>query len=142
MKPTTVVVSVPVTDLGRTLRFYREGLGVETSEPDDGIVLIELPNLSLFLVEGHEYASYTDRGGVKNGGVPVPGACIFSCAITSSDELDRTIEHAERAGGSVPGRAQTQDGSYIGYVKDPDGHLWELTCNAQTEVAERDSSGG
>ena len=135
MRPITVVVSVPVTDLTRTLRFYRDGLGLETPGIDEGIIPIELPNLSLFLIERQEYVLYAVRGGVEYGGQPVPGTCIFSCAIADKEEVDRTIERAREAGGSVPGPAEEQDGSYTGYVADPDGHLWELVWNAQTEAA-------
>ncbi len=135
MKPSTVVVSVPVTDLERTLRFYRDGLGLQTSGISEGIIPIELPNLSLFLIERREYAKYAGDGGVRDGGHPVPAACIFSCAIGSKDEVDRTVEQAERAGGSAPGPARDHDGSYIGYVSDPDGHMWELVWNAQTQAA-------
>lgn len=135
MKPTTVVVSVPVTDLELTLRFYREGLGLEPPGIDEWMIVIELPNLSLFLIDRQEYAKYASRGGVEDPGAPVPGACIFSCAMGSKEEVDQTVERAERAGGSTPGRARDQDGSYTGYVSDPDGHLWELVWNERTAVA-------
>ncbi|MCA9877664.1 MAG: VOC family protein [Thermomicrobiales bacterium] len=135
MKPATVIVSVPVTDLERTLRFYRDGLGLETPGVDGGIILIELPNLSLFLIEQQEYARYAGLAGVPDAGQPVPGACIFSCALASKAEVDHVMAQAARAGGSAPGPAQDQDGSYIGYVRDPDGHLWELVANARTEAA-------
>lgn len=135
MKPNTVVVSVPVTDLERTLRFYRDGLGLDVPGIDEWMIAIELPNLSLFLIDRQEYAKYAGRGGVEEGGAPAPGAFIFSCAIAGKEEVDRTLAQAERAGGSVPGPAREQDGSYIGYVSDPDGHLWELVWSAQTEAA-------
>lgn len=135
MKPKTMVVSVPVTNPERTLRFYRDGLGFETPGIDEGIILIELPNLSLFLMESQQYASYAGYGGVVDAGSPSAGACIFSCAIGSKEEVDQAIEQAVQAGGSAPGPAQDRDGSYIGYVSDPDGHLWELVWNARTQAA-------
>jgi predicted lactoylglutathione lyase len=135
VKPNTVVVSLPVTNLERTLRFYRDGLGIETPGIDEGIILIELPNLSLFLMESQEYAKYARYGGLTDAGNPTPGACIFSCAIGSKGEVDQAIEQAVQAGGSAPGPAQDRDGSYIGYVSDPDGHMWELVWNARTEAA-------
>lgn len=135
MKPTTVVVSVPVTDLERTLRFYRDGLGVEATGPDEGIITVELPNLSLFLIEQGEYARYVDRVDITDRGKPAPGAFIFSCAIGSEDEVRRTVEQAGRAGGTISDPAQDPDGSFIGFVSDPDGHVWELVTNAHTEKA-------
>jgi hypothetical protein len=141
MKPSTIVVSVPITDLERTLRFYRDGLGLETPGIDEGMILIELPNLSLFLMGSEEYARFAGYGGVTDAGRPKPGAFIFSCAIGSKDEVDQTIERAMQAGGSAPGTAQDREGSYIGYVSDPDGHLWELVWNARTEAAAESSAG-
>ncbi|GAB3764167.1 VOC family protein [Microlunatus parietis] len=135
MKPATVIVALPVTDLDRTLRFYREGLGVETSDIDGGMIVIELPNLSLFLMDVREYATYADRVGPAASATPAPGACMFSCAIGTRAEVDQTLAGAERAGGSIPGPAGESDGGYMGYVSDPDGHVWELVCNDQTAAA-------
>lgn len=135
MKPSTVIVSLPITDLDRSLRFYRDGLGLATSDIDESIIVFELPNLSLFLVEQQEYARYTDRAGVAPHRPPAAGACIMSCAIGSREEVDATLARAAAAGGSTPGPAGDHDGSYMGYFSDPDGHVWELVCNARTEVA-------
>jgi hypothetical protein len=46
VKPMTVVVSVPVGDLERTLRFYRDGLGLDTPGVDERMIVVELPNPS------------------------------------------------------------------------------------------------
>lgn len=134
MKPSTVVVSLPVEDPGKSLRFYRDGLQLSTSGIEDGIILFELPNLSLFLIERSEYARYTERAGISQD-APVPGALVISCAIGSKDELDDTLSRAAAAGGSVPRPAGIHDGSYTGYFNDPDGHLWELVFNSRTESA-------
>lgn len=136
MKPKTIIVSLPVTDLERTLRFYREGFGLDVPGIDEGIILIELPNLSLFLTEQDQYAQYAGYAGLAGASNPAPGACIFSCAIGSKEEVDQTIRQAVQAGSSASRPAQDRDGSYIGYVSDPDGHLWELVWNARTEAAE------
>ncbi|MFF2083827.1 VOC family protein [Nocardia sp. NPDC058176] len=132
MRPKTVVVSLPVEDPERSLRFYRDGLQLSTDGVEDGIVLFELPNLSLFLIERGEYARYAERAGFTSS-TPVPGALIVSCAIGSKDELDDVLSRVVAAGGSVPQPADTYDGSYMGYFTDPDGHLWELVFNARTE---------
>lgn len=136
-----MIVAVPVTDLDRTLRFYREGLGVETSDIDGGMIVIELPNLSLFLMSVEEYASYTDWVGPPAAANPAPGACIFSCAIGSRAEVDETLAGAVRAGGTIPGPAREQDGGYLGYLSDPDGHVWELVCNEHTAAAAGSAAG-
>jgi predicted lactoylglutathione lyase len=135
MKPVTVVVSLPVMDLARSLRFYQDGLGLQTSDIDESIIAFELPNLSLFLVERGEYEKYTDRAGVTSRVTPVSGACILSCAMGSRKELDDVLERAEAAGGSTSRTSDDSESSYTGYVLDPDGHVWELVFNARTEAA-------
>ena len=133
MEPATIVVSLPVGDLGRSLRFYRDGLSLPEPDVDETIIAFELPNLSLFLIEEREYAKYTSRAGLPSRIGPTAGACIISCAIGSKDEVDDTLARAAEAGGSVSGPADEYDGSYTGYFSDPDGHVWELVHNARTE---------
>ena len=109
MKPVSVVVSIPVTDLERTLRFYREGFGLDVPGISEGIILVELPNLSLFLIDSQQYARYAVNGGVPDAGNPAAGSCIFSCAIGSKEEVDKTISQAMRAGGATNSHAQERD---------------------------------
>lgn len=134
MKPKTTIVSLPVGDLDTTLRFYRDGLGLPTPEVDDHIVAFELPNLSLFLIERGEFVKYAGRAGVPRPD-PAAAGCILSCAIGSRAEIDDILSRAAAAGGSVAQAAADIDGSYMGYFRDPDGHIWELVYNAQTEAA-------
>lgn len=140
MQPATVVVSLPVADLDRSLRFYRDGLGIPPSGIDEGGIVIELPNLSLFLIEAGEYSQYVDRAGVGASSAATAGACIISCAIGSRTEVDETVERAAAAGGSAPRPAAEYDGSYMGYFGDPDGHLWELVSNDHTAAAAQRAS--
>ncbi len=130
-----MIVALPVADLERSHRFYREGLGVDAADIDGGMFVVELPNLSLFLMNQQDYAGYAERAGVVTGGAPVPGGCIFSAAMGSRGEVDQALAGAERTGGSIPGPAQELDGGYLGYLRDPDGHLWELVCNDHTMAA-------
>ncbi|MCT9081338.1 VOC family protein [Streptomyces fulvoviolaceus] len=135
MKPKTVVVSLPVADLDSSLRFYRDGLGLSTAAIDEHAILFELPNLSLFLIERGEYATYTNHVGVATPDAAVAGACVISCAIGSRTEVDDILARAATTGGAVPKAADTYDGTYMGYFTDPDGHLWELVFNARTQSA-------
>lgn len=134
VQPVTVVVSLPVADLDRSLRFYRDGLGIPAADVDEGGIVFELPNLSLFLIEAGEYARYVDRAGLVAPGAAA-GACVLSCAIGSRAEVDETVMRAAAAGGSAPRPAAEYDGSYIGYFGDPDGHLWELVTNDHAAAA-------
>ncbi len=134
MNPVAVVVSLPVADLERSLRFYRDGLGLETPGIDEYMIAFELPSLSLFLIELGEYATYIQRAGLPGPPAPHPGALVVSCAMGSKREIDDVVSRAGEAGGSAQ-PAVEQDGAYTGYVSDPDGHLWELVFNNRTSAA-------
>nr|GLK37381.1 hypothetical protein GCM10017611_42430 [Rhodococcus wratislaviensis] len=41
LKPKTVVVSLPIVDLDRSLRFYRDGLGLSPTGLDEAILAFE-----------------------------------------------------------------------------------------------------
>jgi predicted lactoylglutathione lyase len=135
VKPSTVILALPVIDPERSLRFYRDGLSLSTEGIEDGMIAFELPNLSLFLIEYSQYEKYTHRAGVVLRNVPAPGACVMSCAIGSKAEVDSILARAAAAGGSVSEPARDRDGGYMGYFSDPDGHVWELVANPQTEAA-------
>jgi hypothetical protein len=52
--------------------------------------------------------------------------------VKTSDEVDRVMAEAERAGARIVKRAgATLWGGYAGYFQDPDGHLWEVVWNPQ-----------
>lgn len=141
MKPATVVVSLPVADLERSLRFYRDGLGLQTPGIDEYMIAFELPNLSLFLIELSEYATYVERAGISTPASAHPGALVLSCAMGSKKEIDDAVSRATDAGGSAQ-PAAGHDGAYTGYVSDPDGHLWELVFNDRTAAAAAAATGG
>ena len=134
MNPVTVVVSLPIADLERSLRFYRDGLGLQTPGIDEYMIAFELPNLSLFLIELGEYATYLERAGLTSPATAHPGAVVLSCAMGSKGEIDDVVARAADAGGSAQ-PATDKDGAYTGYVSDPDGHLWELVFNDRTAAA-------
>lgn len=135
LQPVTVVLALPVADLERSLRFYRDGLGLATPGIDEDILAFELPNLSLFLIERSQYSTYLDRAGVAGLTAPAAGACVISCAIGTPDEVEDVLARAAAAGGASQ-KATEHDGSCAGYFSDPDGHLWELVNNHTTQAAQ------
>jgi len=128
------VVCLPVHDLDAALVFYRKVFGVPDLEVSDGIILVELPHLSLFLIEESTFESYSRKAG---RGVSYPGAgtgVILSCAIESAQALDGMLEAVASHGGSVVKQAavEAETGLYIGYFFDPDGHHWELAYSGES----------
>jgi uncharacterized protein len=133
MRPRISVVTLAVDDLERSVRFYRDGLGLRT----DGIVGAEFEHgaVAFFDLEGGlrlalwPRASLTADTGLSVG---APGSPGFSLGhnVGSERAVDEVMAEAVAAGATVVKAAQaTFWGGYAGYLQDPDGHLWEVVHN-------------
>lgn len=148
MKIRTTIVCLPVRDPERTLGFYKNALGFSDAQIDEGIVALELPNLSLFLMEKDAFEDYSQKAG-RGAGFPDDNVgMLISCAMKTQEEVDTILENAPEHGGAVPNKAAMDEasGGYIGYFSDPDGHLWELVFpqpkpRSEHAVARPDSRG-
>lgn len=133
MKIKTIVLCLPVADLHKTLAFYSGVFELRDAQIDGDMIALELPNLSLFLMTKESFESYTKRA---NRDALMPGSsapAVISCAIETREDVDQALGRAEMCGGANAGPAAIDPafGGYIGYVTDPDGHLWELVCPHQ-----------
>ena len=95
---------------------------------EEGMIALELPNLSLFLMEKEAYEAYSKKA---NRNALMPGSfapAILSCALEAKEEVNEALVKADAHGGKSvgPGAMDSTSGGYIGYITDPDGHLWEL----------------
>ena len=132
MKPIAVVTSLAVENLDRSLRFFREGLGLETEGVQEGgIIAFELPGLSLYLIEESEFSRFTSKAGIETR-LPGQGAdVIVSVGVSSDAEVDEALAQAAEYGGSVRQPAAREEWGYTGYFRDPDGYLWEIVHGAE-----------
>jgi catechol 2,3-dioxygenase-like lactoylglutathione lyase family enzyme len=135
MKPRITLLTIGVDDLERSLRFYRDGLGLKT----EGIVgkQYEHGAVAFFdLQPGLKLAIWPRRSISHDSGLP-PGrasATEFTIGhnVRSKAEVDAVMEQAGKAGAAVVKPAQdTFWGGYAGYFQDPDQHLWEVAWNPQ-----------
>ncbi|WP_035281146.1 VOC family protein [Brevibacterium album] len=129
------VVCLPVSSVDTALEFYRAVFGIPGLTVDEGIVTVELPGLSLFLIEERAFESYSRKAG---RGVAYPSAAagvgvILSCAVATRPDLDAMLETATAHGGAIAqqGAVDPEMGLYMGYLLDPDGHQWELAHSGQ-----------
>ncbi|WP_454295011.1 VOC family protein [Salana multivorans] len=129
------VLCLPVRDLTASLDFYRSVFGLPGLTAEEGMVTVELPGLSLFLLEEQAFASYSRKAGraVAYPGAEEGSSVILSCAIGSREALDDMLEVAAARGGTVARRGELDPdlGLYLGYVFDPDGHHWELAHSSR-----------
>ena len=138
MRPRITVITVGVDDLERSLRFYRDGLGL----PTQGIVGTEYEHGAVAFFElqaGVTLALWPRRSISHDSGIPesLPSPTDFTLGhnVSSSEEVDAVMEQAGSAGAKIVKQARdTFWGGYAGYFQDPDGHLWEIAWNPQLQL--------
>jgi catechol 2,3-dioxygenase-like lactoylglutathione lyase family enzyme len=133
VKPYISLITLGVDDLERSLRFYRDGLGLETK----GIIGTEHEHGAVAFFElqkGLRLALWPRASLAKDTGLPVSDrealGCSLSHNVSSRAEVESVIAEAKRAGASVlKPPHDTFWGGYAAYFQDPDGHLWEIAWN-------------
>lgn len=133
MKPHVSVLTIGVDDLDSAVRFYQEGLGLET----EGVVgeQFEFGAVAFFdLQPGLRLALWPRTSIAHDTGLAPTRASQTDFTIghnvASRSEVDGVIEQARNAGATIVKPAQeTFWGGYAGYFQDPDGHLWEVVWN-------------
>jgi uncharacterized protein len=140
MKPRITVITVGVDDLERSLRFYRDGLGLQT----EGIVGTEFEHGAVAFFElqpGLKLAIWPRKSISHDSGVPLENtsATEFTLGhnVSSKAEVDAVMAQAKKAGAVIAKEAHdTFWGGYAGYFHDPDRHLWEVVWNPQLSVGD------
>jgi len=135
MKARITVITIGVDDLERSLRFYRDGLGLKT----DGIVGREIEHgaVAFFdLQAGLKLAIWPRESISHDSGLPLgkPSSTEFTLGhnLSSKEEVDALMTQVEQAGANIVKRAhETAWGGYAGYFQDFDEHLWEAVWNPQ-----------
>ena len=135
MKPRITVITIGVDDLERSLRFYRDGLGL----PTQGIIGKEFEHgaVAFFDLEaGLKLAIWPRKSVSHDSGIllssPSPTEFTLGHNVSSKAEVDAVMEQAKNAGAVIVKPAQeTFWGGYAGYFQDPDNHLWEIVWNPQ-----------
>lgn len=135
LKPHITVITLAVDDLDRSVRFYRDGLGL----PTEGIIGEEFeygavafldlqPGLKLALWPRTSIAHDTGLAAAA----PSPTEFTLGHNVSSRTEVDEVMQQAGDAGATiVQSAAETFWGGYAGYFQDPDRHLWEVVWNPQ-----------
>jgi catechol 2,3-dioxygenase-like lactoylglutathione lyase family enzyme len=133
MKPLITVLTLGVDDLERSLRFYKDGLGL----PTNGIVGTEFEHgaVAFFdLQHGVRLAIWKRDDIAHDANVASAGRSPTEFTIGHNvgikGEVDVVMAQAQAAGATITKPAgDTFWGGYAGYFQDPDGHLWEVVWN-------------
>ncbi|UFN45849.1 VOC family protein [Nocardioides okcheonensis] len=121
-------VTLVVTDLEATRRFYVDGLGWEPEVHVTGEVLMfrvaDKVVLSLWAEAG--FVAEVGHAPTRGGTPPI----TLSHNLATTDGVDTVLEQARAAGASeVLAAEQREWGGYSGYFADPDGFRWEVAVN-------------
>jgi predicted lactoylglutathione lyase len=140
MRAKIFFITLAVDDLGRSVAFYRDGLGW----PTEGIVGQEFHDkvtgadgtIAFFTLEtGLMLGLYERDNLAKDASLPAgpPSSTEFSLGIpaTSQTEVDQLLAQVAAAGGMVTAPAHMRPfGVYSGYFTDLDGHLFEIAWDS------------
>jgi hypothetical protein len=144
MDPRINVVTLAVADLERALRFYRDGLGLESPgvegtefvgddrQPGGAVAMFNLDAGLILALYGRDDLA-------KDAGIPIgpasSGAFSLGHAVGSREAVHRVLNRAVAAGAESLGDPHERPwGIYSAYFRDPDGHLWEIIWNPRLDL--------
>ena len=129
MEPRITLITIGVSDLPRSVRFYRDGLGWPTTYEEGGPV-------AFFNTAGTRLSLYPLDHLAADISADLPPARIGFGGITlahnvyTREEVAQVLAQAEAAGGRIVKPAQDAFcGGHSGYFTDPDGYYWEVAWN-------------
>jgi uncharacterized protein len=128
MEPRLTFVTLVVRDVGRSRRFYVDGLGWPAALDVPGEVLMIRVADTVMLSLWQEDKAVDELGPIGRG----EGAPPFTLAhnVATAEDVDRTVAEVLAAGASVVTPPTMREwGGYSGYVADPDGYRWEIAFN-------------
>ena len=121
--PRISLVTLGVADLPRARAFYRALGWQEAAESVEAIAFFQLAGQVLALYPRAALAHDMGVGQLAAG----PGAVTLAQNHDSREAVDAVFAAMVAAGATVVRTpAVTDYGGYVGYVADPDGHVWEL----------------
>lgn len=126
MEPRISIITLGVTDLDRSIRFYRDGLGFPTNYRDgDGIAFFSTGGVRLALYPLDELAE--DISPAMSATKSRFAGITLAHNTRTKDEVAAVLARAEAAGATIVKPAQDVFwGGYSGYFSDPDGYFWEV----------------
>ena len=126
MEPRVSFITLGVTDLARSLVYYRDNLGLKPRSVKESVVFFELGQTWLAL---YPHDLLAEDAGVASEGSGFRGVTLAH-NVRSPEEVDQLLAIGAQGGGRLVKAGHTAFwGGYTGYFADPDGHLWEVAWN-------------
>ena len=133
MKPKIGLITLGVSEVARSVAFYRDGLGFPTHNYKAGDPMV------MFRLEGSWLGLYPRDDLAADAEVAAEGSGFSGVTLAhledSPEAVDRVFQFAVDAGAKpIKTPRKVFWGGYSGYFADPDGHLWEVAFNPFTDL--------
>jgi len=127
------LITLGVSDLARSLKFYRDGLGFPAHNYTEG------EDVVFFEMEGTWLALYPKDKLAEDASISPDGSGFTGITLAhnvgSEAEVDQVFALALGVGAkAVKQPVKVFWGGYSGYFADPDGYLWEVAYNPFTDL--------
>jgi catechol 2,3-dioxygenase-like lactoylglutathione lyase family enzyme len=135
VEPRVSLVTLGVSDLERSVTFYRDGLGWPKSGiGGDEVAFLKTGGVVIALFPR---ASFADDAGVNVDDVGHGAYSCFSLAhnVAEEEDVDSVLAEAAEAGATIVKEAQEIFFGRHGFFADPDGFLWEVAWNPSFPMA-------
>lgn len=124
-QPYLSVVTLAVRDAVASRRFYGDGFGWKPTFEAEEIAFYQLNGVLLGLYAENEFAEDMAVDAVGRS-----GGFALAHNVRTEAEVAPLMEALVAAGGTmVRGADSPPHGGLRGYVRDPDGHAWEIAWN-------------
>ncbi|MDQ5900487.1 MAG: uncharacterized protein QG600_65 [Patescibacteria group bacterium] len=133
MKSKISLITLGISDLNKSLAFYRDGLGFKTHNYKEGedVVFFDMEGTWLSLYPKEKLAEDATVSPEGNGFRGI----TLAHNVSSKEEVDDVFKQAVAVGAKTVKKPQEVFwGGYSGYFADPDGHFWEVAYNPFTDL--------
>ena len=124
--PKMVFINLPITDLARSIAFYKALGGTRNPKFSDesSACMVFSETIHVMLLTHDKYRIFTSR---PIADARATSSALIALTVDSRDEVNATIDLAVAAGGQAdPNPRQDHGFMFSRSVQDPDGHVWEI----------------
>lgn len=119
------VITLGVTELSRSRRFYTDGFGWTP--------VFENAEIIFYQMNGFVFGTWLTaalESDMQRSGAARPGAFALAHNVAAHEDVQPTLDRLARFGGRILRIADAPvHGGMRGYIADPDDHAWEIAWN-------------
>jgi catechol 2,3-dioxygenase-like lactoylglutathione lyase family enzyme len=128
--PNFAIVTLGVTDLERSIRFYADLGWEQRGDQANGIVWFKTSGTWLGLYGYDDLAEDANLEAIPADEQPAYRGITLAINLATEDAVDLAFVRVRDVGGTiVKPPSHTEWGGYSGYFADPDGTVWEIARN-------------